>query len=1031
MTAKSRYPDLGRSSAMFTQSSLPTNEELPFLPPIPDTPQHAYKSYLSEDYVLNAKTPLTRQLWEERSNSPVETSAGGMKKTESSRKWDVEVDYPVLTTRQSVFNTPLPINRNPSGDYFKPASRTPSPPKAKDQSPTPEIIDKQFIQHDQVPTPHLQMNSEIPNTEKLAGDQSVPFFKAIDSMKPTRSPAKAADCPQQQPRISASFNLPTYIAEASLLAEESLMGGGASSADGDSFHLGIDKLRPKRLSSEEREEFGDSASLSDTPTKPLSTKSTFLDPLQHQNPLDQSTLLPRSPAKTSHLLEVKNAISNVEPPWSDDSQLYGSSISSRENSISPEKYSSPYRTLSSLPHSAGMRGFPTSSSSHSVVAPLTKTKRTFPASSSSQSLSSVCEDEYHFEGEVSTLLPVSPMKTAHLLTDAEMISKEKLEEGQDARFRLPLPTRATPYKPSLMGKTPRKSPPAKMSPIKTIVTAHKYHPTQRDVRDEQGDITLDVKDLLAKMNKPKRASGTEESFVDLLHDEFMPDGLDASMIGPDESMLPPSLRPRGLRGNSTSPIKTSSYASPIRPTRTPAAALPVTLRTIEVAVAETSSPIKQFPSSQTTHNLASQAEEPSGEPKQQTISRSKSLSRVAEIIERVKSERAATQHTQPPKAGNDHEKEEVLAASPPKTAIRTRTYTRVRTPATSTARPRNSMMPPPATSKKISLSAGALPMPGSASHKSVDLPPARTAPRVSTIASKRPTTTTTTTTTRPTATTTSARLATTGTAKAPVSSQTSMAPPTSRVDPRVRPGSISSTVSSSAMIPSLPTSRTTRPSTTVALPSTGSTTTTISSRVARPSTVSRLNGLPKSADGPTTRSAPAPVPRSTRVSRPFGTDATSATNRTLNLPSRASKMSTGPSSSTARSAEGMKSRAMSTPASATVSKATNTDRPPLPTSRITRPSTIVTTAAREGMKKSSLPPPLTGTSAGVQRSRIGSTTTNTATGGLPRPSTKPTSTAGKGSAPPTSTGTSAGAGAGTGLSALRERLDRLHARQVR
>ncbi|WVQ64410.1 uncharacterized protein L199_002576 [Kwoniella botswanensis] len=1026
MTTKDRYPGLGRSPAMFTKSSLPTNEELPFLPPLPDTPQHAYKSYLSEDHVLKAKTPLTRQLWEDRSNSPVETIVGGMKRTESSRKWDVEVDYPVLTTRQSVFNTPLPINRISSGDYFRPASRTPSPPKAKDQSPTPEIIDKQFIQHDQVLTPHLQINSGIPDTEKQAGDHLIPPSKPIDDIQPVSSPVKATEPAQQQPRISASFNLPTYIAEASLLAEESLMGGAASSADGDSFHLGIDKLRPKRASSEETEgsEKEESPPTSDTSPKPLSTKSTFLNPLQQQNPLDQSTLLPRSPAKTSHLLETKNAISNVEPPWSDDSQLYGSSISSRENSISPEKYSSPYRTLSSLPHSTGMRGFPTSSSSHSMITTLPKIKRTFPPSSSGQSLSSVCEDEYHFEGEVSTLLPVSPMKTAHPLTDAELISKEKLEE-QESSFRLPVPTKATPYKPSFMSKTPRKSPPAKMSPIKTIVTAHKYTHPQRDVRDEQGDITLDVKELLAKVNKPKRASGTEESFVDLLHDEFMPDGLDASMIGPDESMLPPSLRPRGHRGNSTSPIKASSYASPIRPTRTTAAALSVTSRTIEVA--ETSSPIKHFPS-QITHNLASQAEEPSGEPKQQTISRSKSLSRVAEIIERVKSERAATQHTQPPKAVNNHEKEEVLAASPPKTAVRTRTYTTITTPATSTARPRNSMMPPPAASKRISLSAGALPMAGSASHKSVDLPPARTAPRVSTIASKRPTTTTIAT--RPTANTTSARLASTGTARAPVSSRTSMAPPTSRVDPRVRPGSTSSTVSSSATIPSLPTSRTTRPSTTVALPSTGSTATTISSKVARLSTVSRLNGLAKPADGPTARSAPAPVPRSTRVSRPFGTDASSTTNRTSAIPPRSSKLSTGPSSSTARLAEGTKSRAMSTPASATVFKATTTDRvPPLPTPRITRPSTIITTAAREGMKKSSLPPPLTGTNAGVQRSRIGSTTTNTAAGGLPRPSTRPTSTAGKSSAPPTITGTRPGTG--TGLSALRERLDKFHARQVR
>ena len=33
------------------------------------------------------------------------------------------------------------------------------------------------------------------------------------------------------------------------------------------------------------------------------------------------------------------------------------------------------------------------------------------------------------------------------------------------------------------------------------------------------DVTMDVKDLMARMTKPKRASGTEESFIDLLHGE--------------------------------------------------------------------------------------------------------------------------------------------------------------------------------------------------------------------------------------------------------------------------------------------------------------------------------------------------------------------------------------------------------------------------------------------------------------------------------------------------------------------------------
>ncbi|WVW81376.1 hypothetical protein I302_103368 [Kwoniella bestiolae CBS 10118] len=993
MTSTHKYPDLGKTSAMFT--SLPTNEELPFLPPLPDTPQHAYKSYLSEAYLLKAKTPLTRKLWEERSNSPIENN-GSMKRTDSSgsgsgtRKWDVEVDYPVLTTRQSVFGTPLPIGRIPSTDYLKTIKKTPVQTKPMAESASPDSSSQEISQPNPAEIPIPEDTSDVLTVDEIPlGQSRTSPSKAKDTM-PLLSPVKTSEPNQaQQPRISASFNLPTHIAEASLLADQSLMGSASSCADEDSFHLGIDKLRPARASSEEKEE----ESRSNIPTKPQPTKSTFLAP--PQNPLDQSTILPRSPAKTAHLLEPTNALSNIDPPWSDDSQSYESSISSRENSISPEKPSSPYMTL---PHSRSMREFPSSSSSHSIVNTLPKIKRTFPASSSGQSLSSVCEDEYRFDGEVSTLLPVSPMKTAHLLTDAELISKEKLEE-QDASFRLPLPTTRlgpTPHKPSFMSKTPRKSPPAKMSPIKTIVRGN-IHSTKSAM--EEGDVTFDVKDLLTRVNKPKRASGTEESFVDLLHDDFMPEGLDASMMGPDETMLPPSLRPRNVGANSVSPIKPSSYASPVRLARQ----------------TEISSPIRRFPSSRTAHNLAGQAEDTIADKKEATLTRSKSLSRVAEIIERVRSERAATLHAQVPKPTNNVPEEVEILASPPKTAIRTRTYTTARTPATTTTRPRTSMMPPPpGTSRRISLSAGALPLSSSASHKTVELPAARPAPRISTVTGKR----LTTTTNRPvTSTTASSRLGIT--ARPAVSSRT-MLPPTSRVETKTITGSSSSTVSSSATIASIPTARATRPST-ITAPSarpsitTRPTTITTASRVSRPSTI-RPSGLPKPGEGPTARSAPSIESRS-RVSRGFGTDATSSTNRSSAVSSRVlSELSTGPT--TARSAEPIKSRALSTPASSTLPR-TAEKVPPLPTSRVARPPTT----AREGIKKGSLPAPSGGTAA--QRSRIGSSTTSTtSTAGLPRPSVRPTAGIGKSSAPPTSA-------PGPGLNALRERLDRLHARQVR
>jgi hypothetical protein len=59
-------------------------------------------------------------------------------------------------------------------------------------------------------------------------------------------------------------------------------------------------------------------------------------------------------------------------------------------------------------------------------------------------------------------------------------------------------------------------------------TPRKTPRIERIGREEQvdADMTLDVKDLMAKMSKPKRASGTEESFVDLLRNAPELEGID-------------------------------------------------------------------------------------------------------------------------------------------------------------------------------------------------------------------------------------------------------------------------------------------------------------------------------------------------------------------------------------------------------------------------------------------------------------------------------------------------------------------------
>lgn len=114
-----------------------------------------------------------------------------------------------------------------------------------------------------------------------------------------------------------------------------------------------------------------------------------------------------------------------------------------------------------------------------------RTKRTFPASSSHTTLSRLGERPHlHADvGDISTLLPTSPARVAHLTTDEHQLLRESLPfEGPS--FFLPPP-------PSSTRKSPRKP--------------------------NKADMTLDINDLMAKMAKPKRPSGTEESFEDLLN----------------------------------------------------------------------------------------------------------------------------------------------------------------------------------------------------------------------------------------------------------------------------------------------------------------------------------------------------------------------------------------------------------------------------------------------------------------------------------------------------------------------------------
>lgn len=216
---------------------------------------------------------------------------------------------------------------------------------------------------------------------------------------------------------------------------------------------------------------------------------------------------------------------------------------------------------------------------------------------------------------------------------------------------------------------------------------------------------------------------------------------------------------------------------------------------------------------------------------------------------------------------------------------------------------------------------------------------------------------------------------------------------------------------SSSRMPAPSTSRSTFRSTTTTRPP-------INSSPARPRAVptngiSRPSGLPQPGTGPTARSAvntaSTAVDQPTRLSRTFGGDAGSTLNRTSrptpSIPALAStKLSAGPASTSNRVTTNNvvlpRTKATSTPASSLVR--------PTTTSISTNATTRLPTAGRLAV------PPKSSNTGQDQKVRSGS--------GLPRPTSRLPVPGSKISAPP-------GSGA-SGLAGLRERLDRLQARQI-
>ncbi|KAK4683940.1 hypothetical protein P7C73_g6268, partial [Tremellales sp. Uapishka_1] len=814
------------SSAVFDRlatQSASSNCILPIsgLPPLPDSPCNSLDSLSYAESPGNDHIDLPKKLLRPQHL------------TVSPEKVD---DFD-LKDDSRIFRAPLPSSHS---------SR---------QSPYKSV--RPFASRSPVKQHTLRGPESIPQSpHKSAFDVSPTQYKRVSptpaSIPLPPSPVKSVlvPCPCSPPTVNlSSFQLPTNIAETSMIGDCSYL-GGSSIGDG-SLDFGIREMRPKGLPGLEdlgymREMAGGSATptragvvakVSHTPTTKDFAASRLQPSLAMQN-LKASTLLPSSPGK-AHLLASTNAISRVAPPWeSSVSDISGScELPPRRTRYSPSK--SQQRPVSP-----------------STVA---KSKRTFPASSSGASLASLEEDpELNHAGEVSTLLPQSPEKIRHLLRDEEMITREVLIEDPSMRVELPKGT------PRAKSRSPRKR--------------------KGDVNLGGGDMTMDVKDMMARMSKPKRSSGTEESFADLLNDD-----LELSMVDPDESFLPSTLRPTRFPASSSG----RSLAS-IGEER---GALPSSLS--GRSLSSVNEERRGLPSSSSVQSLTGMAQKPRGLPSSSSAS---SLSSARDGDTRTSRERTQSieallsrirNPTIPQSVHKSHERTSSMSKERVEEILRT-----VRkAPAADAPSGQQSVG---RSSRRISLSVGAVPLPSSASITTLDLP--SDSQQASGYDSKS-----------------SSASSRTVTASRDFGAATTIGQPKTRVSlapqPKSRSGSTSSSVSISASIPSLPRSRSH-----VAQPSSnraGSSSSTVSSAASVPF-------LPSSRLTATASSKP--LTRPTTTVRPGA--ATSQTSKIVPTASSSFRpASTAAVPTSSRIAAAVRTAGANAPSSA---RTTTSSRPPVP-----------------------------------------------------------------------------------------------------
>lgn len=235
------------------------------------------------------------------------------------------------------------------------------------------------------------------------------------------------------------------------------------------------------------------ASSSPTKTKrtfPASSSNPLLSRLGEEAALDVSTL-PRSPTRFGHLMDDEHQLLRQSLPMSEGPSILF------ETPPAPTVRNIPRGPAEILDVSTVLPRSPTRMA-HLMGDEHQFMRQSLPMSDGdsvlfdSPPLPTIRKTPRSRPGDLdaSTIMPRSPTRMAHLMGDEHQFMRQSLpmSEGDSILF-------ASPPPPIMTRKTPRKQPSPSKDP----------------------DMTLDINQMMARMSKPKRPSGTEESFEDLLH----------------------------------------------------------------------------------------------------------------------------------------------------------------------------------------------------------------------------------------------------------------------------------------------------------------------------------------------------------------------------------------------------------------------------------------------------------------------------------------------------------------------------------